>query len=208
MAKRRKLKSASIMIRKSVGVVDRRAMDLPINTQVVVTTIQDAYGLRDGAIFDEKRMEWVTPDIPSAVVVRSIRNDPLAALHAAKQVDEAQYLAGRHWQKAHELSIVGCVRAIDPFKEAVDGGILPEPISDIQRRGIADLARAARALGHAGDELVREILGEHRTLRQAMDRRGMSSDYDRKFLARRFREALETLAVLFGYATHEAQNVA
>ena len=81
-------------------------------------------------------------------VLRSLRDDPLAAMHNARQIDQAQFVAGRHWQRAFELAEVGGVRAVDPTRERVDDSrIAQATISDAQIRAFADLKRAMAALG-------------------------------------------------------------
>ena len=59
---------------------DRRSQDLPRNTEVATVEVDNPLALEPG----EK-----------IVALRSIRNDPLARLHAHHQVDEAQYQGGR-----------------------------------------------------------------------------------------------------------------
>lgn len=183
---KRKLKKASVTLAVSAtgAPYDRRSTDLTINAQVGPVIVDDPY--EAGA---------------KVVAFRNLRDDPLAAMHNAKQVDEAQFIAGRHWQRAYELAEIGGVRAIDPTRECVDGGqIAQATITDAQIKAFGDLAKAITALGMEGEALIRDVLGEHRTIAQAADRRGYSSDLERKYLGRRFRECLDTLAVVFGYA--------
>src|SRR3974390_2897019 len=84
---------------------DRRAELLPFrDTETAVEVVDDPYG-------------------PGKIdVVRSVRDDPLAGLRARRFIDEAQFVAGRHWQQCWEDSEIGQVRAIDTTKEPVDGG--------------------------------------------------------------------------------------
>lgn len=204
--KRRKLKS-SITLAPSTSanaVHDRRAVDLPYNARYVVAEIEDAYGIPEGARFDKLRREWVSPGQPRVQVVRNLRGDPLAAMRAAQQIDEVQFNAGQHWQFAYLRCEIGAVKAIDPAKEAVDGGKLADPLSNVQQKAIRDISRARDDLGAWGDALVRDILGRAMTLAKAADARGLTRNYDRKYLGLRFRECLDTLAVTFGYATRRA----
>lgn len=211
MAKREKLKAAKIEDAQADRVHDRRAAVVPRNITVTAVTVEDAFGLRSGAVLaaPERKdgstkpgeQEWRVPEPQKVEVLRSDRDDPLAALHASGQIDSVQFLSGRHWQYCHERSEVGTVKAIDPGKEAVDGGRLADPISQVQQRAIADLGKARRALGDEGNGLVRNILGEGLTVRQAAERRGKFSEAERKYVGKRFRECLDTLSVVFGYAT-------
>ncbi len=188
MSKKHKLKSPKDPANKPVSSAphDRRTSDLLRNAQVAPVEVADPYATEPGE---------------TIIVMRSLRDDPLAAMHAAGQVDQCQYIAGRHWQKALELSEVGSVKAIDPSKEAVDGGQLADPISEPQKRAIKDLARAARALGMEGEAIIRDVLGAGLTIAKAADRRGLKDDVGRRYLGKRFREGLDTLAFQFGYST-------
>jgi hypothetical protein len=138
------------------------------------------------------------------VVMRSLRDDPLGALHASHQIDEVQYLAGRHWQKAYELAEIGGARAIDYSRAKVDGGGIPQPtISDVQASAFRDLSKARKSLGDYGASLVYDVLACHLTVKQTAHRRMMVRDVEMRFIGRRFQECLDTLAVVFGYASEK-----
>jgi hypothetical protein len=164
------------------GIVhDRTSHDLLRNAQVAATEIDDPY---DGG---------------RIVVMRSVRRDPLAVMLAREDIDQCDYVAGRHWQAAWENAEIGGVRAIDPGKEAVSGGRLPEVLTDCQRRAVQDLKAARETLGAAGDELIRDVLGRHLSIQQAAALRGISGE-DRRYTGQRFRECLSSLAKRFGYS--------
>jgi hypothetical protein len=131
--------------------------------------------------------------------VRSIRNDPLAGLHSRRHIDEAQYHAGRAFQHDFETAERG-PRAIDPSKEAVDGGQMPEPITEAQRKAAKKLAVVYRALGQSGSALVHDVLIHGRTMEQIGESRQMVSELELKYLGRRFRECLDELAVIYDFA--------
>lgn len=154
---------------------------------------------------DTRALGVVTVDDPKdaladVIVFRNLRDDPLVAMHNASQIDQAQYIAGRHWQKCYELSEMGGARAIDPTKEAVDGGRFPEPLSDAKCRALGDLAKAMKVLGLEGGAIISDVLGRHMTLAMAADSRGLTTQRERDYIGMRFRECLDTLAVAFGYA--------
>src|SRR6185295_2120596 len=90
---------------------DRRATELPRVGRFVTCEVDDPYEI--GA---------------KIVAIRSTRNDPLADLHSRKHIDDAQYEGGRSFQRDFEAAERGPC-AIDPSKEAVDGGKMPEPIT-------------------------------------------------------------------------------
>jgi len=133
------------------------------------------------------------------MVMRSTRNDPLAGMHARKFIDEAQYQAGRAFQDDFETAERG-PRAIDPGKEAVDGGRLPEPITESQRAAVVRLIRAERDLGTDGAAIVRDVLIHGLGISQIVTRRGYQGEHWRKYFGRRFNECLDRLALVYGFA--------
>lgn len=176
------VKHSSGFIKPRPGVVfDRTTQDLLINAQVVAVEIIDPFG-------------------DPALVLRSTRNDPLADMRSRDQIEECDYAAGRRWQDAYESSQIGSVRAIDPSKEAVDGGKSPEVLTDRQLRGAKDVNAVRAALGLVGHALVQDVLGEGLSITLAAKKRGMGGERDRRFLGARFRECLATMALLFGLA--------
>jgi hypothetical protein len=180
MAKRRRGKPNNL---KTI-VHDRTARDLLRNAQVAPTEVDDPY--EAGA---------------KIMVLRSTRHDPLADLMSKGHIDQCDYVAGRHWQAAWESAEIGGVQAIDPTREAVDGGQLPEILTDTQRRAMQDLDAARGALGREGHALVCDVLGRGMSIVEAARNRGLCSEADRKYAGKRFRECLSTLAVRFGYAS-------
>jgi hypothetical protein len=182
MARRSKLKHAVSLAGPGSAVHDRRAQDLTINAVVAPVEMADPFGDR-------------------VVVLRSLRDDPLAGMFARRQIDQAQYDAGREWQRLTEQTEVGNIRAIDTTKEAVDGGRFPEPLSDNAARAFKELNRAHGLLGMIGENIVREILGSRLSIMEMAQRRGYTTRTEIEFMGKRFREALDTLAVAFGCAT-------
>jgi hypothetical protein len=134
-------------------------------------------------------------------VLRSLRNDPLAQLHARRAIDDAQYEGGRAFQADWEKAERG-PRAIDPAKEYVDGGLPAEPIHDGQRAAIARLNRAVGQLGAVGISLTHDVLVDGLNWEEVARRRGMAGEMWQKYFSRRFRECLETLAVVYGLSNH------
>ena len=87
---------------------DRRSADTLAAGQYAPIEVKDPYD----------------PNGAKLTVLRQTRGDPLGRLHAHSQIDDAQYHAGRRYQGDRERADRGA-RAIDPTKEAVDGGRLP-----------------------------------------------------------------------------------
>lgn len=164
---------------------DRRAQDLLRNAQVGTLEIDDPMALEPG---------------DKIVAIRSTRNDPLAKLHDRRQIDEAQYLGGRAFQEDFETAERG-PQAIDPSKEFVDGGRMPEPITEGQRKAVLRLNRAERELGADGSALAHSVLISGLTVSQVARSRGLVGERWEKYFGLRFRECLDRLAVVYGFAT-------
>jgi len=121
---------------------DRRAADALAAGEYASVTVDDPMALDPG---------------DKITVLRQLRNDPLARLHSHHQIDEAQYMAGRCYQRDWERAERGA-RAIDPTKEAVDGGQLPEPLSDSQGKARIRLVQIERVLGRRTHRVVHAFL--------------------------------------------------
>lgn len=184
-SRRRRLKRVSVTQgRPPIAIHERMATDLPINAKVAPMTVPDPYSTDGGTV----------------IVLRSLRDDPLAALHSRGQVDTAQFLAGRHWQRSYELSEIGQVGAIDPTREAVDGGRPREILSDAYMRATKEIDLARKTLGQEGESIVHDVLIRGMPLLHVAAARGATAEREILYIGRRFRECLETLAVLYGYA--------
>jgi hypothetical protein len=169
---------------------DRQARDLPRGARVAPIIVDDPLGLEPG---------------DQIAVVRSIRNDPLAGMHARRTIDEAQYLAGRAFQRDFEIAEQG-PQAIDPGKEAVDGGMMRDPLPDRQRRAMVSLIEAEKELGRAGTNLTRSFLIHSLSIEHIAALRGMVKELEIKYIGRRVRECLDCLAEVYGFATRRRQN--
>src|SRR5947208_66923 len=167
---------------------DRRSHDLPRNAEVAAVEVDDPLGLEPG---------------DKIVTLRSIRNDPLARLHAHHQIDEAQYRSGRAFQNDWERAERG-PRAVDPTREYVDGGQMCEPITEGQRKAVLRLNRAERELGADGSALVHDVLVHGLTMAQIGEKRGLHTQRWKDYFARRFCECLDRLALIYGFATEHS----
>jgi hypothetical protein len=159
----------------------REATDLPINSQVAVAEVDDPYEL--GA---------------KITVVRSIRDDHLAAMYIRSRIDSAQLSAGRKYQKLYGQVESGA-RGID-YKERVDGGRFSNPFTDERSNAARALEVAYRELGSHGSAVTRMVLGEGLTISMVSERFGMTSEREVLYVGKRFGECLNTLAVLWGFA--------
>jgi hypothetical protein len=164
---------------------DRRAQDLPYNAEVATVEVDDPLALEHG---------------DKVVALRSIRNDPLGRLHSHRQIDDVQLQGGRAFQGDWEKAERG-PRAVDTTREYVDGGTPREPITEAQRRAVSRLNRVERELGADGSALVHEVLILGMTMEQVGERRGLRTQRWNDYFARRLKECLDRLALIYGFAT-------
>lgn len=172
------------MKKQAEKIHDRLSVDLPINARISVAIVDCPLSSSGEKI----------------AVARSIRDNPLAALYSRSQIDSAQFSAGLKWQKYYDCAEIGAVKAIDPTQEVVDGGAAREMLTDRQVESFKALGAAQNRLGVEGAKLVRDILGLRMPISAAASGRGFYSEKEVKYVGRRFRECLETLAVLWGFA--------
>jgi hypothetical protein len=166
-------------------IYDRRSRDLPFNAEVAEVGVDNPLALDPG----EK-----------IVALRSVRNDPLGRLHSHHQIDEAQYRGGRAFQNDWERAERG-PQAVDPTREYVDGARSREPVTESQRQAVLRLNRIERELGTDGAALVHDVLVLGLTMDQIGQRRAVRSQRWNDYFARRFRECLDRLALVYGLAT-------
>ncbi|MBW7970001.1 hypothetical protein [Bradyrhizobium sp. BR 10289] len=170
---------------KLTGIYDRRSREAPFNAELAEVEVDNPLALDPG----EK-----------IVVVRSVRGDPLGRLHAHHQIDEAQYRGGRAFQNDWERAERG-PQAVDTTREYVDGAGTREPVTESQRQAVLRLNRIERELGTDGSALVYDVLVLGLTMDQIGERRGVRTQRWTDYFARRFRECLDRLALIYGFAT-------
>lgn len=173
----------------SKAVPDRRNTDLLRNAMVAEIDVVDPYGIDPG---------------DKITTLRNLRGDPLAALHARRSINEAQYQAGREFQSDFEIAERG-PQAIDPSKEYVDGGRPPEPITEAQQKAVKRLNRAERELGVEGSAIIHDALITGLRIDQIAERRGMVGPRWNDYFGRRVKECLTRLAVIYGFAMEGAK---
>ena len=170
---------------KLTGLHDRRSRDSALNAEMVEVEVDNPLALDP----DEK-----------ILATRSIRNDPLGRLHSHHQIDEAQYRGGRAYQSDWEKAERG-PQAMDPTREYVDGARSREPVTESQRQAMLRLNRVERELGTDGAALVHDVLVLGLTMDQIGQRRAVRAQRWNDYFARRFRECLDRLALVYGFAT-------
>ncbi|MGY4622678.1 hypothetical protein [Bradyrhizobium sp. USDA 4486] len=170
---------------KLTGIHDRRSRDMPFNADVAEVEIDNPFALDPG----EKIM-----------AIRSVRSDPLGRLHSHHQIDEAQYRGGRAFQNDWERAERG-PQAVDTTREYVDGTSTREPLTESQCQAVLRLNRVERELGTDGAALVHDVLVLGLTMNQIGERRAVRTQRWNDYFARRFRECLDRLALIYGFAT-------
>ena len=124
----------------------------------------------------------------------------MGRLHSHHQIDEAQFRAGRAFQDDWEKAERG-PQAVDPTREYIDASPSREPITERQRKAVLRLNHANRELGADGAALVHDVLIQGLTMEQVGQRRGLSGQRWMDYFSKRFRECLDRLALIYGFAT-------
>ncbi|MDQ8729438.1 hypothetical protein [Bradyrhizobium sp. LHD-71] len=169
----------------SVAVHGRRAARMRLQADTAEIEVDDPHAARAG--------EKIT-------VLRQLRSDPLARLHSHRQIDEAQYRAGRAFQRDWEVAERG-VHAIDLTRERVDGGQTPEPLSERQARARKRLIERERVLGRTMHRVIHAVLVDGLSMELLAQRLfNREGEVAAKYYGRLFRDALDVLAVEYGLA--------
>jgi len=118
--------------------------------------VHDRRACNDNVPLDTRLVPIEVPDPDSLpgesdeiTVMCSLRNDPLRWLQFHGRIDDAQFHAGRRWQRDWEQSAIGKLQTNFPRRQRIDGGKAPEVLDG------AALA-ASRRLRHAKDMLGRD----------------------------------------------------
>jgi hypothetical protein len=133
--------------------------------------------------------------------VRSVRDDPLGDRHSRGHIDQAQFEAGRQFQRCFQIAERG-PKAVQ-FSEAVDGNPPREMLTDRQLAAWKWLAKCYRRLGADGSALVNDVLIHARTTKQVAASRGMAGQEWEKYYSRRLGECLNTLALVARFSQIE-----
>lgn len=201
--KRKKLKTAAISVRM-VDVHDLVRADVPRGPDIEITEMRNPYVVSEDAVWDSARGEWTVPRRPPIRVIQSFKCDPIGKMFARKQIDEREHDAARRLQRLHDDAQIGVIRAVDPGREAVDGGSLPEVLTDRQQRAIRKIRLVERAIcekhGKQGLSVLNGVLIEKRTVDQFAAIYGYHPPSPKKidYWRALFRECLHTLGAELG----------
>ena len=137
----------------------------------------------------------------TSTVLRQLRGDPLAKLHAHAQIDDAQYRAGRAFQRDWETA-ARAPGGNDPTRARVDGGLPPQPRTEQQVRARKRLDALEPVLGRTMQRVLQAVLIDGMSMEtlaeRLFDRQGEASA---RYYGRLFRDALDLLAVEYHFAS-------
>jgi len=139
------------------------------------------------------------------VAMRNIRDDLLARKHARRQIDDAQFAAGRRYQALFEI-VENPARAFNYANPKVDGGgAAPDIMTDARNKATKELARIDAVLGARDTKVVRLALCEGCTMaRVAMVMGSTVTEFSQKYYGRILNDALEIIAELVGFVSKRA----
>lgn len=164
----------------------RHARELPLQADTAALEIEDPQAEKPS---------------PRITVLRQLRGDPLARLHTRRQIDEAQYNAGRAFQRDWETAERG-VRGIDPTREHVDGRAPPAAVTDKTLRARERLVALERVLGRTMHSVTRAVLVDGMTMETTAARLfNREGETAAKYCGQLFRDALDVLAVEYRLAS-------
>ncbi len=77
---------------------------------------------------------------------------------------------------------------------------MADPLSERYSKAVAKMTAADAVLGFQGSFLVRQVLGQRKTIQEVSMSLGLTSQREFNYMSRRFRECLESLAKHWGFA--------
>lgn len=171
-----------------------------MRTMTAEKTIHDRRATDTLAAGQYAAIEVADPYDPGAkiTVLRQTRGDTLGWMHSHGQIDDAQYNAGRRYQRDRELAERG-TKGIDPTKEAVDGGLPIDPLPDSLIAATARLVHVHAALGRQMQSALDGALSAGTVEAMALQVFNRHGARWRNYYGRMFRDALDVLAVEYGF---------
>lgn len=164
--------------------VDRQFRGDKINSVLAAIDVDDPYAEKKG---DKIR------------VTRSLRDDPVGAMHNSGHISDDVYEASKRWYGLFIKKELGNLRAMDLTRPKVDGGRMVEFESVTRDEARQTLMQIDAELGREGAAWVHDVLGMGMCIRDAAAKRGLFSQLEIKFAGARLRECLTTIAVILGH---------
>ena len=138
-------------------------------------------------------------------VVRNIRECPTDQMYARGQIDNAQEEAARLYRALVEASEGGSHGVVDTSYEPVDRSPQRDSaLTDRRRQAAQKLHEISAVVGKESEAMLRAIAGEGVPVyvyTQRWTGRERPSDFEKKYIGRRYRDALTELAVFFRLAS-------
>lgn len=206
-SKRRKLKKATDAAPKSANIIHDRLADIAMTQDIGIAEMPDPYAIPEPSTRERAgetpEGEWKTPERPRVRVIQSFRRDPIGRMFARHQIGDAEHQAARDFQDLHDDAQIGVIRSIDPAKEAVDGGALPDVLTDKQQSAIRRIRTVERAIkdrhGAQGLVVLNGVIVAKLTVEQVANSHGGPAAAKKvEFWRGLFRETLQTLGVEMG----------
>jgi hypothetical protein len=97
----------------------------------------------------------------------NVRECAIAHMASRGRLNSSQEAAGERFRKLWEQAAIGRSRAIDPAKEAVDGGTLGDPMTDDMVRAARELDRALKSVGMIASSILISVVGEGKRIEDA-----------------------------------------
>jgi hypothetical protein len=148
-------------------------------------------------------------DSPAPVIqaTQTLRNDPLASLHARKSITDIGYAAGMRYRQMH--AVVSPLKSPDYARDIVDEGRHHSPIGDHNLAAARQLYKINLKLGEQGALLLTRLLVNEMPLREiaGLNGSGRRGSPQMRYLTMRTAECLETVAKCVGLLSHRRKPV-
>jgi hypothetical protein len=112
----------------------------------------------------------------------------------AEEQKQTRLNAARFYEKLYGAVEIGGARAIDPFREVVDGGRFITPDTDFRLAAQRRLAKIDAALGRTAVDLVRAVLVQKWEIGQVADAHGDDTATYKRNLRRQICDALDRIS--------------
>ena len=101
------------------------------------------------------------------VATVNVRESAVAHMVSRRRLNASQEAAGERFRQLWERAAIGRSRAIDPAKEAVDGGKIGDPMTDDMVRAARELDKALKSVGPAASSILISVVGEGQRIEDA-----------------------------------------
>lgn len=202
MGKRNKLKAPKSEGATRAIVHDLIPIDVPKHVEGAVVEMDNALYEKISEVTKDDRGEWRSGERERVRVVISFKHDPVGRMFARGQIQEAEYKAASEFQGLHDQAQIGVIRALDPAKEYVDGGLMPDPLTDVQQRAIRRIraveGKIKNAHGVTGLAVFNAVLVDKVPVEAAARRFNAETRRQVEFWSLLFRQCLHTLGIEMG----------